>query len=273
MLSGGASRGAVQVGMLQALAEAGVKPDFIVGSSAGAINAVCFAANPTVEGAEELERGWQQVRTADVFPGGNLTRLWHLARRRDFLHRGDGIHNMLNRLVPVNDISDTVIPAHVATTHLMSGATTWWDAGPAVPILCASAAMPGLLPPVTLDGALHVDGAVTAAVPIDRAAALGADRIYVCDVGASRGRGSGPAAGAVGVLVASYAAARQSRVHADVSYHSATSDIMVLPTPPLNGIGPADFEAACELVGEAKSLVASYLEARSVTGRRRPAQL
>src|SRR3954464_9667404 len=69
VLSGGGSLGAVQVGMLQALAERRITPDLLVGTSAGALNAVFVAAHGTSPAALELlARTWTALRRDDIFP-------------------------------------------------------------------------------------------------------------------------------------------------------------------------------------------------------------
>src|SRR5579863_10581409 len=68
VLAGGGSLGAVQVGMLQALSEAGETPDILVGASVGALNAGFFASDPTVRGAARLAEIWRELRRRDLFP-------------------------------------------------------------------------------------------------------------------------------------------------------------------------------------------------------------
>ena len=68
VLQGGGSLAAGQVGMLRALFEAGIRPDLVIGSSAGALNAVAFAQNPTTAGLDELQDLWSRLRRSDIFP-------------------------------------------------------------------------------------------------------------------------------------------------------------------------------------------------------------
>src|SRR5271168_1772646 len=68
VFAGGGSLGAVQVGMLAALVRAGLKPDFVIGSSVGALNAGFFAGDPTPSGVARLEEVWRALRRSDVFP-------------------------------------------------------------------------------------------------------------------------------------------------------------------------------------------------------------
>ena len=66
VLSGGASLGSIQVGMLRALFEAGITPDFLVGTSVGAVNAAWVAGWPGLEGISKLEQIWLGLRREDV---------------------------------------------------------------------------------------------------------------------------------------------------------------------------------------------------------------
>src|SRR5260370_16464300 len=68
VLSGGGSLGAVQVGMLQALTEAGIRPDLLIGTSVGAVNAAWIGGKPDHEGALVLGEVWRGPRRQDIFP-------------------------------------------------------------------------------------------------------------------------------------------------------------------------------------------------------------
>src|ERR1700758_2497569 len=68
VFAGGGSLGAIQVGMLRTLLSCGLRPDFVVGSSVGAINASYFAAAPDLDGVAALGRIWSRLRRSDVFP-------------------------------------------------------------------------------------------------------------------------------------------------------------------------------------------------------------
>ena len=74
VLAGGSTRGAIQIGMLQVLAEHGFVPDRIYGSSVGAINGVGFAADPTREGVERMAQIWLRIRREDIYPHGAAPR-------------------------------------------------------------------------------------------------------------------------------------------------------------------------------------------------------
>jgi NTE family protein len=182
VLSGGGSLGAAQVGALQALFEAGVVPDVVVGCSVGALNAAFVAVEPTPARVNELEHVWQAMSRDLVFGDGRFNVARRLASRQDHLYSPLGLRGVIQRCVPVADLADTAIPVHVVTTDLRAGEPVWWTSGDPVEVLAASACLPGLFPPVPLAGSVHVDGGVTCPVPTQRALDLGATRVWVLDV-------------------------------------------------------------------------------------------
>ena len=189
VLSGGGSLGAIQVGALQALMDAGVQPDVVIGCSVGSLNATFLAVDPSRERLDALEALWLSLNRADVFPASKRSIAGHLVRRDTHLYEPHGLRDLVDRLVPATDLADLAIPIHVVTTDLISGQPVWWTSGDPRQILVASASLPGLFPPVALGDSLHVDGGVTCPVPVQRAVELGAERIWVFDVtGGSLGR-------------------------------------------------------------------------------------
>ncbi|HWG93497.1 MAG TPA: patatin-like phospholipase family protein [Mycobacteriales bacterium] len=211
VLSGGGSLGAVQVGALRALLEAGVRPDLLVGCSVGALNAAFLAVDPVPERLHELERLWRGLDREAVFGRGRVRAAQLLSvavRKEDHLYEPDALRELVRRWVPVTDLADTAVPVHVVTTDLLSGAPVWFSAGDPVPVLTASACLPALFPPVALGGTLHVDGGVTCPVPVERALELGAERTWVVDVsGGSIGRRDARM-NALDVLLLSFAISR-----------------------------------------------------------------
>jgi NTE family protein len=189
VLSGGGSLGAVQIGAMRALLEAGIKPDLFVGCSVGALNAAAMAMNPSLNRLNELEQIWRSLGRKDVFGGNRRMLATHLMRGDDHLYEPDALRALVRRTVPIADLSDTMVACHVVTTDLRTGAPCWWTTGDPVAVLTASACLPAVFPPVPLGDSLHVDGGVTCPVPTARALDLGAARIWVLDVtGGSIGR-------------------------------------------------------------------------------------
>lgn len=215
VLSGGGNLGAVQAGMLQRLLHAGIRPRALLGSSVGALNAAHLAVDPTPERADALVEVWRGLRSSDVFAGDRrMGAVGVLLGRRSHVHDTRGLECLVSRLFEPSDLADTAVPLHVATTELATGTVRWWRAGPPIPTLLASAAIPVLFPPVALDGALHVDGALVEPLGLVRAAAIGSAPVIVLDTGATS-LPLGDVNGPVDALVASIRAGRMARLAHD----------------------------------------------------------
>jgi NTE family protein len=224
VLSGGGSLGAVQVGALQSLMDAGIRPDVIVGCSVGALNSAFLALDPCRDRLDALESLWLSLNRADIFPATRRSIAGHVVRRDTHLYEPRGLVDLVDRLVPATDLANLAIPVHIVTTDLFSGQPVWWMSGDPRQVLVASASLPGLFPPVALAGSLHVDGGVTCPVPVQRAIDLGAERIWVMDVtGGSLGRRDERMT-ALDVLLTSFAISR---------YRLASLEVPDPPGPPI----------------------------------------
>lgn len=214
VLSGGAARGAVQVGMLEALLEAGIVPHALVGTSVGALNATFLGWRPDRTRVRELRAKWLDLRTRDIFPGGTLTRVHHLVRQRPYLFSSAALHRLIEDWKPVERLEDLPTEVRVVTTPLTGSGAVYHRHGDLAQLLLASAAVPAVFRPVSLPDAvggteLHVDGGVADNVPVTAAADLAPTRVFVLDaslpvVRAPRGRTP------VDILVASLGAAMRS---------------------------------------------------------------
>src|SRR5450631_3357172 len=151
VLPGGSSLGAVQVGMAEALLETGIRPDLIIGSSAGSLNGAWLARHPGPEGAARLRDLWLTVRRRDVFPL-SPGMLLGLAGRRDHLVSSKALERWLITNALFSRIEQATIPLHIMATDLMSGAAVRLSSGDVVAALLASSAIPGVFPPVPWDG-------------------------------------------------------------------------------------------------------------------------
>jgi NTE family protein len=187
VLSGGANRGALQVGALQSLAGHGIKAKLVAGTSAGALNGVHYAYNPTPAGLELLAQKWLNTSKNDVFPGNRLTMVWRVLTGQDSLVSGDNFRRTLERYIPpeARTFRSLKIPFYAVTVDILSATTIVFgdelDAEVLDPVL-ASASFPIVLPPVIIDGFQLTDGGVTAVVPIEVALLRGATELYVVDL-------------------------------------------------------------------------------------------
>lgn len=179
VFAGGGARGAAQVGMLHALLSRGIAPDAVYGASVGAINAAGFAGDPTFSGVEHLASNWRRITRDDVFPQGRFSPPWRFLQRRDAVHSNTGLRSVIEEGVRFDRIEDAAIHLEVNATSLTDGRSRWFVEGPAADAVLASAALPALLPPVTIGGESFIDGGVVDNVPIGRALEQGAQRIFV----------------------------------------------------------------------------------------------
>jgi NTE family protein len=183
VLGGGGHLGAYEVGMLRALLAAGIKPDLVLGTSVGAINGSVLAADPSSASVARLEELWGGLSSGGVFEGSLLTRLGTAARSRTHLYSNATLRRMLEADLPVGRIEELAVPFQCVAASIERAAEHWFSRGPLVEAVLASCAVPGLLPPVALDGEHYLDGGLVNSVPVGRAIALGARTIYVLHVG------------------------------------------------------------------------------------------
>lgn len=181
-LSGGGARGAAQVGMLRALLEEGIRPDFVVGVSVGAWNGGWLAYRPGLEGIRELERIWHGIdRTSFDMAWWQAAR--NMIRRRPSLYNGHGLARLLAKYLRVHAFEDLAIPLHVVAIDLTAGRKAVFSSGPLAPAVLASSAIPGVFPPIVIGGHQYVDGGMVDPTGLEAALDLGARRIYVLDSG------------------------------------------------------------------------------------------
>lgn len=179
VLAGGGTRGAAQVGMLGALADHGIVPDAIYGSSVGAINAAGFAGSPDTTGVETMAGVWRRLRRDDVFPQGRIPAPWRFFQTREAVHDNAGLRRVVEGSLTYTRIEDAPVHLEVVATSLTDGQVRWLSRGPVVDAVLASAALPALLPPVAVDGEALIDGGIVDNVPIGRAIEQGARRVFV----------------------------------------------------------------------------------------------
>jgi NTE family protein len=262
VLSGGASRGAMQAGMLRALYERGITPDVLVGTSAGALNAAFLASRPqTVQTAKDLANVWRDLRREDVFPLHVPTLIGGLANRGDHVVPDGPLRRLAAAHLQLARLEDAAVPVHIVTFDLLSGREVRLSEGLAEDAVLAAAAIPGVLPPVPWDDHLLVDGGVVNNTPISHAVELGAERVFVLltedpfDRGlAVRPRGVLDAAmHGIGLLVG-------ARLQADLVRYADAAELIVLPAGNARRVQPTDFEQAELLIAGALRTARRQLE-------------
>ncbi|MEP7178890.1 MAG: patatin-like phospholipase family protein [Pseudonocardiales bacterium] len=261
VLSGGGSLGSVQVGMLLALAEQGITPDLVVGTSVGAINAAWIAGRPGVDGAPALADVWSSVHRGDVFPARPLTGLLGFLGRRDHLVPASALRALLRRHLTYERLEDAPIPVRVIATEVMTGLEVVLDHGNAVDAVTASSALPGVFRPVHVGGQDLIDGGIVNNTPISHAVEAGADRIYVLPTGYACALPDGPHS-ALGVTLHALTLLLQQRLIADVARYQHTVDIRVAPPLCPLTVSPTDFSHTTELIERSATTTRHWLESR-----------
>lgn len=183
VLGGGGLLGAVQVGMVRALEEAGVRPDVVLGTSVGAINGAVLAAVPPGEATRRLHDLWRSPDAAAVFGSGTVARLRELARTGTAVHSPEPLRDALRAELDDLRIEDLPVRFQCCAARIEDAAEQWFTDGPVVDAVLASSAVPGLLPPVERDGRHYLDGGLVNSIPLGRAVELGAQRVFVLQVG------------------------------------------------------------------------------------------
>lgn len=183
VLGGGGVLGAVEVGMLRALFRAGLQPDLVIGTSIGAVNGALVAADPAEEVTTRLVRLWASPEAREVY-GDSVPRQLQRFASRTHLHSPLPLRRLLeNELGPQSRFEDLRIPFRCCAASIERAAEHWFDRGPLVDAVLASASVPGLLPPMHINGEHFVDGGIVNSIPIGEAVHAGARRIFVLQVG------------------------------------------------------------------------------------------
>lgn len=243
VLSGGASLGAIQVGMLRALYEVDVSPDLIVGTSAGALNGAFIDSRPqTIETAEALGRVWRGLRRSQVFPVSPLGGLLGLVGARGHLVPDAALRRLIQRHVQHDRLEDMPLTLHVIAVDVLSGQELRLSSGPTLEAMLASASIPAILPPVRWSGKQLIDGGVANNRPISHAIELGARDIYVLPTGIACELPEPPRA-TLAMALHALSILTHRRLN-DIERHRGRHRLIVLPPPYPLAIQPIDFGQA-----------------------------
>lgn len=261
MLSGGASLGAIQAGMLEALYERGILPDLILGSSVGAVNGCFIASRPaSVPTARALGDLWRGLRRSTIFPLNPATGLLGFLGYRDSLLLDRGLKRTVRLHLRFERLEDAPIPLHVTATDVLTGEAVRLASGDALEAMVASAAIPGVLPAVDWHGRGLVDGGVADNTPLTHAAQLGAATIYVLSTGTACAL-TEPPRGALAMAVQAITVLIRRRLVDEIERYTGTARLVVLPPPCPQPVQPLDFTRAEELIVRAREAARVHLDA------------
>ena len=221
VLCGGGGHGALEVGFAQALEDLGVGYDRILGTSIGALNGAFLAAG---------------MSPADLASSWCTARLWRLVRPnwRWLLHPRaqpgllslSALRRFLHHALPVRQFEDLKIPLVIVTTDLATGKACYWeDEGDIIGPLLASMSLPGIFPPITLNGHPHIDGGIADNAPLGRAMDLGHCRALMIEC-ACASPCRRPPMGLIGILGRSFEIALARKHRADLALQAEGIDVI-----------------------------------------------
>lgn len=273
VFAGGGSFGAIQVGMMQALAAQGITADLVVGSSVGAMNGAYYAGAPTLDGVKKLADIWRGLTRHDVFPvslHAFLGFLW----RRDFLISHDGVRKLIDDHLPYRKLEDAVVPVHIVTTDIVTGETVVLSDGSAAEAIVASTAIPGAFAPVKYKDRFLADGAISSNTPIRIAIEKGAQRLIIMPTGFACA-GHAPPVGAVATALHALTLLISRQMTTELEYLEPSIEYYVVPPLcPLVG-SPYDFTRTDEHIARAIRSTEAWLadgglEKGGIPGELRP---
>lgn len=222
-LGGGAARGFAHIGVIQVLEEAGLKPDLLVGTSAGSLVAALYAFGRTGTELASLADAMDETAFADwSYPGRGLI-------------RGDALAKFVRDHTGGLNIEQLRLPLGVVATDLQNGQAVLFQRGDVGTAVRASSAVPAVFQPVKIGTREYVDGGLVAPVPVRFARQMGADLVIAVDISAApEGNATGDA---VRMLLQTFAIMGRSINN----FELRDSDVVLRPS--LAGVSGADFTA------------------------------
>lgn len=236
VLGAGAARGFAHIGAIKALEAQGIRPDLVVGSSAGSVIAALLAFGATGNDLHRLALNLDEATIAD----------WGLpfVGRFGGLIKGDALQNVVNREVQNKTIEQMRIPLGVVATELQSGQGILFRSGNTGLAVRASCSVPGVFQPAVINGKEYVDGGLVAPVPVSFARQMGATLIIAVNISSDPVHQD--ASGTFGILQQTISIMQRS-INA---YELKSADIVI--EPQLKQMGGGDFKSrnAAILAGE-----------------------
>lgn len=229
VLGGGGLRGAAEVGMAKALADRGLQPDLIVGTSVGSINGAVLAASPVEQSSKVLAEMWETMAATSVFQESMARRVRNLFNHWTHLHSNEPLRQLIEQWVPYRHVEDAYVHFECVAACIETSSEEWFARGPVADAILASCALPGVLPPVEVNGRHYIDGGVVNSIPVSRAVELGATEIYVLHVGHIDDPLQVPRH-PWDVAMVSFEIARRHRFHSEVERPRDDVEIHVMPT-------------------------------------------
>ena len=242
-LGGGAARGFAHVGVIAVLEEAGLRPQLVVGTSAGSLVAALYASGKTSAQLQQTALNMEEVAITD----------WMLPIIGRGMFRGDALARYVNELVASRLLENMVIPLGIVATDLGSGRAVLFQKGDTGTAVRASSAVPAVFVPVKINGREYVDGGLVSPVPVRFARQMGADVVVAVDI--SNPPEANTADGTLQILLQTFAIMGKSINQ----YELAGADVVVRPS--LVGLKSADFTSRQRAIEAGRAAMLAALPA------------
>ena len=242
-LGGGAARGFAHVGVIAVLEEAGLKPQIVVGTSAGSLVAALYASGKTSAQLQQTALSMEEVAITD----------WMLPLVGRGMFRGEALARYVNELLANRLIENMVIPLGIVATDLNNGNAVLFQRGDTGTAVRASSAVPAVFVPVKINGREYVDGGLVSPVPVRFARQMGADVVVAVDI--SNPPEANTADGTLQILLQTFAIMGKSINQ----YELPGADVLVKPS--LVGLKSADFSARQRAIDAGRAAMLSALPA------------
>ena len=245
-LGGGAARGFAHVGVIAVLEEAGLKPQIVVGTSAGSLVAALYATGKTSAQLQQTALNMEEVAITD----------WMLPIFGRGMFRGEALARYVNELTANRLIENMVIPLGIVATDLNNGQAVLFQKGDTGTAVRASSAVPAVFVPVRINGRDYVDGGLVSPVPVRFARQMGADVVVAVDI--SSPPEANPATDTLQILLQTFAIMGKSINQ----YELKDADVVVRPS--LVGLKSADFSARQRAMDAGRAAMLAALPALRV---------
>jgi NTE family protein len=238
-LGGGAARGFAHIGVIQVLEEAGIRPNLVVGTSAGSLVAALYASGKTGTELASLAQSMDEGAITDwSFPGRGLI-------------RGEALARYVREQTGSKTIEQLQLPLGIVATDLDSGDGILFQRGDTGIAVRASSAVPAVFQPVRIGAREYVDGGLVSPVPVRFARQMGAELVIAVDI--SSPPDGAPTGDAMRMLLQTFSIMGRS-----INFFEL-KDADVVMRPKLAGVGSADFAARSRAIASGREAAVALM--------------
>jgi NTE family protein len=255
--AGGAMLGSIQVGMLRALFDAGISPDVITGTSSGALNGAMVASDPTPHSVARLADLWLTSRRSQILPIHPRELVRGLRGRSGHVAPNAGLRGVIENHIPITRFEHARVPFHVVAADTASREKVVLSHGDIRAALLATTAIPGIYPPVEIDGRLLVDGGLAEDPPLGTAIERGATTVYVLPVGWPLDPAQTAGAGSRAMDALDWLFWRVAK--AELDRWAGECRLYVVPSPTIQGVFPLSSGRSRVLIARAEEMTRRWL--------------